>query len=243
MAEIAGSEKRQGLHLGSFRSTALESKKNSPARPAKMPVKCESQASSSCIRSSPPPDRGSAQPRCGPSQVVRRDIRQASPDDVCFSIVRPPFRSSGRANLITAIDGSEQMPSITPATTVHASIAFFTHAGIGIVRTRPCFLTNPRCTGDCRAAARACRWRRKSVPKWRHQGYSSIVSFSLLTGWLAAERPGAVKGAPLWGAAMRTLDGEDRSETIAEEGKLGESLAKSGRENWYTRTPPPTAAR
>jgi hypothetical protein len=43
MAEIAGSEKRQGLHLGSFRSTAIESKKNSPARPSKMRVKCESQ--------------------------------------------------------------------------------------------------------------------------------------------------------------------------------------------------------
>jgi hypothetical protein len=34
----------------------------------------------------------------------------------------------------------------------------------------------------------------------------------------SSERPGAVKGAPL-GAAKRTLDGEDRSETIAEEGK------------------------
>jgi hypothetical protein len=35
------------------------------------------------------------------------------------------------------------------------------------------------------------------------------------------ERPGAVKGAPLLGAAKRTLDGEDRSEMIAEEGKAG----------------------
>jgi hypothetical protein len=34
----------------------------------------------------------------------------------------------------------------------------------------------------------------------------------------SSERPGAVKVAPL-GAAKRTLDGEDRSETIAEEGK------------------------
>jgi len=33
-----------------------------------------------------------------------------------------------------------------------------------------------------------------------------------------SERPGAVKGAPL-GAAKGTLEGEDRSETIAEEGK------------------------
>jgi len=34
-----------------------------------------------------------------------------------------------------------------------------------------------------------------------------------------SERPGAVKGAPLLGAAKRTLDGEDRSEMIAREGK------------------------
>jgi hypothetical protein len=33
-----------------------------------------------------------------------------------------------------------------------------------------------------------------------------------------SERPGAVKGAPV-GAAWRTLDGEDRSERIEEEGK------------------------
>jgi len=39
-----------------------------------------------------------------------------------------------------------------------------------------------------------------------------------LEGMRSSERPGAVKGAPL-GAAKRTLDGEDRSETIAEEGK------------------------
>lgn len=36
-----------------------------------------------------------------------------------------------------------------------------------------------------------------------------------------SERPEAVKGAPLLGAAKRTLDGEDRSEMIAEEGKAG----------------------
>ena len=34
----------------------------------------------------------------------------------------------------------------------------------------------------------------------------------------ASERPGAVQGAPI-GAAERTLDGEDRSEMIQEEGK------------------------
>ena len=40
------------------------------------------------------------------------------------------------------------------------------------------------------------------------------------------ERPGAVKGAPLLGAAKRTLDGEDRSEKIAEEGKAGRKLGE-----------------
>jgi len=34
----------------------------------------------------------------------------------------------------------------------------------------------------------------------------------------ASERPGAVKGAPI-GAAERTVDGEERSERIEEEGK------------------------
>jgi hypothetical protein len=33
------------------------------------------------------------------------------------------------------------------------------------------------------------------------------------------ERPGAVKGAPLFGAAKRTLDGEDRSKILELEGK------------------------
>jgi hypothetical protein len=34
-----------------------------------------------------------------------------------------------------------------------------------------------------------------------------------------SEQPGAVKGAPVLGTAQRTLDGEDRSETIVAEGK------------------------
>jgi hypothetical protein len=42
------------------------------------------------------------------------------------------------------------------------------------------------------------------------------------------ERPGAVKGAPLLGAAKRTLDGEDRSKTIGERERRGERLAKGG---------------
>jgi hypothetical protein len=39
--------------------------------------------------------------------------------------------------------------------------------------------------------------------------------------------PQAVKGAPLLGAAQRTLDGEDRSEMIAEEGKAGRKIGET----------------
>jgi len=45
MPEIEASEKRQGLHLACFPSTAIESKENFLARTPKMPAKCESQAS------------------------------------------------------------------------------------------------------------------------------------------------------------------------------------------------------
>jgi hypothetical protein len=54
-----------------------------------------------------------------------------------------------------------------------------------------------------------------------------------------SERPGAVKGAPLLGAAKRILDGEDRSETIAEEGKAGRKIGKK----WSAKmVPSPTAS-
>jgi len=48
-----------------------------------------------------------------------------------------------------------------------------------------------------------------------------------LGGRLCSERPAAVKGAPLLGAAKRTLDGEDRSATISQEGK-----APTGTVSW-----------
>jgi hypothetical protein len=48
-----------------------------------------------------------------------------------------------------------------------------------------------------------------------------------------SERPGAVKGAPVLGAAKRTLDGEDRSERIRKQGKAGESLTKVVPPNWF----------
>src|ERR1039457_2099456 len=54
-----------------------------------------------------------------------------------------------------------------------------------------------------------------------------------------SERPGAVKGARLLGTAKRILDGEDRSETIAEEGKAGRKIG----EKWSAKmVPSPTAS-
>jgi integrase/recombinase XerD len=64
-----------------------------------------------------------------------------------------------------------------------------------------------------------CRWRRKTGPKWRRTGPMAALCPFPLDGMLCLERPGAVKGAPLLGAAKRTLDGEDRSERIESEGK------------------------
>jgi hypothetical protein len=54
------------------------------------------------------------------------------------------------------------------------------------------------------------------------------------------ERPGAVKSAPLLGAAKRTLDGEDRSATMAEEGKAPCGSAQNGPPKWPLRPPPLT---
>jgi hypothetical protein len=49
--------------------------------------------------------------------------------------------------------------------------------------------------------------------------------FPLLPVEAVLERPAAVKGAPLSGAAKRTLDGEDRSERMGPEGEDREKLA------------------
>jgi hypothetical protein len=50
--------------------------------------------------------------------------------------------------------------------------------------------------------------------------------------------PEPVKGAPLLSAAKRTLDGEDRSEMIAEEGKAGRKIG----ERWSAILVPSPAA-
>ena len=57
--------------------------------------------------------------------------------------------------------------------------------------------------------------------KWRPAGRAVRSEPFPLIRRRCLERPGAVKGAPLLGAGERTLDGEDRSEMIAEEGKAG----------------------
>ena len=53
-----------------------------------------------------------------------------------------------------------------------------------------------------------------------------------LDGRAFSERPGAVKGAPLLGAAKRTLDGEDRSKMIEKRERRGEALRKGGVPKW-----------
>jgi len=53
-------------------------------------------------------------------------------------------------------------------------------------------------------------------------------SLSLLRGGLVQNGPESVKGAPLLGAAKRTLDGEDRSGMIKREGKAPALGAQSG---------------
>jgi len=63
------------------------------------------------------------------------------------------------------------------------------------------------------------------------------VSLSLFSEVLSGTA-GAVKGAPLLGAAKRTLDGEDRSEMIAEEGKAGRKIG----EKWSAILVPSPAA-
>ena len=53
-------------------------------------------------------------------------------------------------------------------------------------------------------------------------GWFPILAFPLVRK-RCSERPGAVKGAPV-GAALRTLDGEDRSENDRGRGKADPGL-------------------
>ena len=49
-----------------------------------------------------------------------------------------------------------------------------------------------------------------------------------MSGETLRNGPGAVKGAPLLGAAKRTLDGEDRSKMIEMRERRGEQRTKDG---------------
>src|ERR1035437_3257431 len=78
----------------------------------------------------------------------------------------------------------------------------------------------------------------KMAAKWSPaRGAVRSEPFPLLRS-CCPERPGAVKGAPLLGAAKRPLDGEDRSEMIAEEGKAGRTIG----ERWSAILVPSPAA-
>jgi hypothetical protein len=65
---------------------------------------------------------------------------------------------------------------------------------------------------------------RSAIP----DGTSSVSSFPSIAEQ-SSERPGAVQGALDWGAAERTLDGEDRSERMVAEGRTTQFTHDSGR--------------
>ena len=67
------------------------------------------------------------------------------------------------------------------------------------------------------------RYRKRAAaapPPWVPEPFSLVRKGSL-------ERPGAVKGAPLLGAAKRTLDGEDRSGTMRKEGEARRTIGET----------------
>jgi hypothetical protein len=64
--------------------------------------------------------------------------------------------------------------------------------------------------------------------RWRHRSTDLQVEPFPHPRTSSSERTGGVKGAPLLGAAKRTLDGEDRSEMIVKRERRGERLTKGG---------------
>ena len=71
-----------------------------------------------------------------------RDIWQPGARDVRLQhLPNESLADSITTNLITPVDGPEQMSLRHARVCVHASIAFFVQVGIGIVRTRPCLPT------------------------------------------------------------------------------------------------------
>src|ERR1022692_4111114 len=78
----------------------------------------------------------------------------------------------------------------------------------------------------------------KMAARWRPAGGAGRSEPFPPIRRCCSERPAAVKGAPLLGAAERTLDGEDRSKMIAEEGKPGRTCS----ERWSAILVPSPAA-
>src|SRR5437588_2937716 len=69
-----------------------------------------------------------------------------------------------------------------------------------------------------RKASCWCRWRWKKGPKQRWSGYFFTLPLSLLEGVLSQNGPQRSRARRCC-AAKRTLDGEDRSEILVQEGK------------------------
>ena len=116
-------------------------------------------------------------------------------------------------------------------------------------------MTNPRRQECCDALPRTTNATRNARTSARNMSVAAKKGAKMAAKWFPArgavrsepfpllrvrcpERPGAVKGAPLLGAAKRTLDGEDRSEMIAEEGKAGRNVG----ERWSAKRVPSPAA-
>src|ERR1700681_1954031 len=86
--------------------------------------------------------------------------------------------------------------------------------------------------GGCRGVSVAVEKGTKMAARWRPAtGAVRSEPFPLIRR-RCSERPGAVKGAPLLGAAKRTLDGEDRSVTIRKRERLPAPGAKVAPKKW-----------
>ncbi len=116
------------------------------------------------------------------------------------------------------------------------------HCGVAASHSGP---PRPFCTvkagtarGFCENLSVAAKKGAILAAKWSRAREPCGRSLSLFSGDSFPERPGAVKGAPLLGAAKRTLDSEDRSEMIAEEGKARRKVG----EKWSAKMAPSAAA-
>src|ERR1022692_1064331 len=93
--------------------------------------------------------------------------------------------------------------------------------GISIIFAGPLVISR---TSECMSVA--VKKGTKMAARWRPARAAVRSEPFPLIRRRCPEWSGAVKGAPLLGAAKRTLDGEDRSEMIAEEGKAGRRVSE-----------------